>query len=366
MSCEGCGTLRLETDAACGYHRAGSSDFEPSKLGPEGLQLEIYYALYPLAFAAVYGGAMNGGRALVGAPRGEHTSFVLERRPVSLWVRFKNLVKDLIRFVRPWAKEVCNIDMVPNQTFRDEAANDRYRFNLNGKLDYICPAAFSSIFPHVFYELENGQSCRNKVVGCPDHLVNQQFQFLSDGPEGELENCGCYDFSDLELSLGDGEAPRRRLMELVAESGVKCFTAYQVMIPYLLTLAHGGHLTFYTDDDHSAIAQCPSAKNRVQFRVARDDEDGTLYHEVVAVAGQCPRGYRTGDRAPIRQLESISPYLLYITYLYAVYLLRADPESRITFRDPLQGNGRRFELGRAKSPAAEPHAVRRRLHVRYG
>ena len=103
MSCADCGTLRLETDAACGYHPAGSSEFEPSKLGPEGLQLEMYYALYPLAFAAVYGGAMNGGRTLVGAPRSEHTSFVLERRPVSLWVRFKNLVKDLIRFVRPAA-----------------------------------------------------------------------------------------------------------------------------------------------------------------------------------------------------------------------------------------------------------------------
>ncbi len=351
MTCEQCSTLRLNAKASCGYHKVGTEEFDLSKLGPEGLSLEMYYALYPLSFAYIYAARMPRNPIVVRCPTNEFVSFLLVKRPPDPKLRLKNLIKTLISPVKLWSKEVCNIDYVANQVMSGYATRRSYRFNLNGLFNYICPAAFSSIYPHVFHELKHGSGCiANKAIACPDHAVDHHFEFLQSGDDESAEDCGCYDFSGVSLQVsGERGEPgeERGVPELLCESNVKCFTAYQTLTPYFLTLQGGGNLNFYTYNTYSAVVQCPSVRNKVEFVIYRDPFDGRVYHRVRHVKGRCPMGYEPGDTAEFKEPIGLTAYLMYVAYLYCVYALKAKPSEWIRFRDPLAPDGMEFTVARA-------------------
>lgn len=351
MTCEQCSTVRLNAKASCGYHKIGTEEFDLSKLGPEGLSLEMYYALYPLSFAYIYAARMPRNPIVVRCPTNEHVSFLLVKSPPDPKLRLKNLIKSLISPFKLWSKEVCNIDYVANQVMSGYATQRSYRFNLNGLFKYICPAAFSSIYPHVFYELKQGISCgANKAIACPDHEVDHHFEFLRDSDDESAEDCGCYDFSHTKLRIENdrtGAVEERGVPELLQDSNVKCFTAYQTLAPYFLTLQGGGNLNFYTNNTYSAVVQCPSVRNKVEFVIYRDPFDNRIYHRVRHVRGKCPMGYEPGDTAEFKEPAGMTAYLMYVAYLYCVYLLKAKPSELIRFRDPLSSDGRKFHVVRA-------------------
>ena len=336
--------LELRSLKGCVYHQKGTHDFSDVDLGPPGLDPEMYYTMYPLAFSYVYGADMPRGEVAVAHPRIEGVSFLLRERRQDPLMRLKNLVKDATEVLRTWHKEVRNIEMVPNQTFADVSGADGQLFNLNGRLDYLCPAAFTSIYPHISGELAGEVPAdRARRIACPDHDVNQIFTHESE--RGEPADVGCYDFSRVRV-LGTAADGTRRcdatFGQILERMNVRCGSAFQVLAAYWLTLHGGGELGFYTGDRSSCVVQCPNAKRKVEFVIERD-RDGAIGHRVQAVKAPCPSGYRTGDAAEIVELPEISVHATYVAYLYAVRLLQRG-EGAYRFRDPVAPRPATYEL----------------------
>lgn len=326
--------LELRSLKGCVYHQQGKHDFTDVNLGPPGLDLDMYYTMYPLAFSYVYGADMPGGAVTVNHPTIDGVSFVLRERAADPLMRLKNLVKDATEILRTWHKEVRNIEMVPNQTFADVSGPDGQLFNLNGRLPYMCPAAFTSIYPHVSGELAGEvPPDRARRIACPDHEIDQVFTHESE--RGEPADVGCYDFSRVRLvaTAPDGtQIYDATFAEILARMNVRCGSAFQVLTAYWLTLSGGGGLGFYTGDRASCVVQCPNARRKVEFVIERD-RDGAVGHRVQAVKAPCPSGYRAGDSAEMLELPEISVHATYVAYMYAVRLLQRGEGSH-RFRDP--------------------------------
>jgi len=266
---------------------------------------------------------------------------MVRRKAPPLERKIRNAIKSVIRRVKLLPQEIFDADIIPNQAYRCCAQDARFPFNIDGKLHYLCPAAFCSLFPHIFSDIAgSGSLTAKKSVACPDHRVNLQCVVTRPGEPGTPLPCGCYDFSTIEIRIQDlktkGEV-RLPIQQVLGSIAFPCFTAFQVLFPYYKTLKDGGSLGFYSDDTKSAVVQCPNIENKIEFLIRRRS-DGALSYTVINAKGECPRGYKPHQEFVIVENKNISGYMLYIIYLYAVNLLsdKAITSCRIT--DPF-GDG---------------------------
>ncbi len=335
--------ISLSTDKFCAYHKKRTAKYPISQLGPEGLCFEMYYALYPFCFSFVYQAYKNKNKLLIKCPTHNDTSFILSKSKADIPVRIKNILKDFLSSYKVFAIEGYNVDIIANQVFEKCFRGKKCRFNINGKFSYICPAAFNAIFPHIFYELKNKKyTDKIKMISCPDHVVDLKFKFVRNPQSKEYEDCGCYDFSKIKLKITDIHKRKEDefyIDQIINAYNFKCFTAYQVLFPYYLTLLNGGFLGFYTNNKYSAIVQCPNFKHKVEFMIYRDPGNKKIYHKVFNHKDACPMGYKKDETMEITGHPYLSPYILYIAYLYCVYLKNDDSHRPISFRDPITDNG---------------------------
>ena len=341
-------SIILDACRSCVYHRKGHTLYPVSKLGPGGLCLEMYYALYPFCFSFVYGGDAHKYILVVRCPRHNSISCLVVKKKPDIQGVVKNIIKDFISRFKVMAKEQFDVDIVTNQAFMDCSQKKAYRFNLNGRFDYICPAAFSAIFPHIYYQIKNKRSGdKAKIVACPDHIIDMKFRCEVGAASGVSEECGCDDMSQIRLRTARSEGALDRefvIDDVVRACNFKCLTAYQALFPYYQTLRTGGHLGFYTNDKYSAIVQCPSARNKVEFLIYKDTNTGKISYKVLAVKESCPRGYVKSDEAEIKAHSDIAPHMLYLVHLYSMYVRNEGPGGAVTFCDPLTHDGSLYQI----------------------
>ena len=263
------------------------------------------------------------------------------------------MVKEAISAFRVLAKEVRNVDVAVNQAYAGCAQPAQWRFNINGKFSYLCPAAFGSLFPHVFFDMQNDLAAgANKVVSCPDHKVNLRFRFIADPQSDHCASCGCYDFAPIKIQIVDrtGTQTELSLTDILKATHFKCFSAFQVLFPYYFALVNGGSLGFYTNDRGSAIVQCPNSEKKIEFHVLQDGR-GDIHYRVVGCGQECPLGYRKDETHRIAPHPAVPLYVLYVAYLYSVYMLRDSHAREMVLKDPLGDDGMVYRLVKQGSEA---------------
>ncbi|MFH1868753.1 MAG: hypothetical protein ABH843_07260, partial [Candidatus Omnitrophota bacterium] len=294
-------------------------------------------AAYPFCFAFAYGAFKNKNSMLIRCPRERGITFVIKKSPLSLTARFKNILKGALSNIKVFAIEESNVLIVPNQALSRCSPDKGAYFNLSGRFDYICPAAFASIFPHIFYDIKNDiHNADNRIAACPDHIVDQKFEFTARPESDKRSECGCCDFSKFTLSIkkGDRDSEDKFYMsEILKACNFKCFSAFAAIFPYYLTLAEGGLLGFYTNNRNSAIVQCPNTRGKVEFLIFKDPVTGKIFYKVLKAAGSCPMGHEKGDEFEIYKHPDIAGHILHIAYLYSAYLLQDPAHKPVQFYD---------------------------------
>jgi uncharacterized repeat protein (TIGR04076 family) len=334
----------LPSCSGCRYHRRERS-LQLSQIGPDGLCLEAFHAVYPTAFSMFSASpedVENGVQRV--CPAGE-VVVSLHRRPFR---QLKSLPEQLLRRLASVVLPVevlrwrifVRIDRVGECPYNYQPG-DEYEVNIGNTGD-LCPAAATNSFPY-FVPFIQQSTASAPLVNCPDHLTNVRMSagqsssatavvspedVAAEDVAAERDaNVFCHARSDvsveivqstvncIELKVGESFT----IADLLAKTGLPCLSYVNTIAAYVQTLRQGGSLGYYTETYRAAIVQCPSPTHKVVTRVEQNEDASEISFEVRSTNLECPAGMTSGRRFQLhgdegyfwlRALACLSPYLL--------------------------------------------------------
>jgi uncharacterized repeat protein (TIGR04076 family) len=159
----------------CRYHDSYVSYYH-NNFAPPGLCPDIFHVAYPFALALLYDADFSGREkkdsVTVSCPNNKGIKLMIKReeRHFRLTLKFiKVLEKVFEKFFYPVDKIYNDISLTVVSTGgecpRKHQLNEKYYLNIRDK-NVMCPATFSSLFPHLVLSSYGGAT--DRLIHCPD------------------------------------------------------------------------------------------------------------------------------------------------------------------------------------------------------
>jgi len=321
-----------------------------SKVGPDGLCLEAFHALYPLGFAmftAPDKRVPNGVK--VCCPAGK-AMFSLFRRP------FRQISYLPEQIVRRLASLIVDCEVLRWRIFiRVESVQDcpfgqkvGEEFEINiGNTDDLCPAAANNFTPYFAPVIANNADggtpaqpvtgtdaprvASTPLIACPDHITDVKAVVRPDHPNGAEVFCQDLAKVSIKIEKTDNGLPSSvkpgdtlAVPQLLDKIGLPCLSYINVISPYTTVLREGGKLGYYTRNYRSAIVQCPNPDVKVVTRIESSVDGHDISYHIISNRAGCPLEMSTGAVFTLKHPEGyfwlraaavLSPYLLNISLL---------------------------------------------------
>ncbi len=331
----------------CGYHRRGQEQYREGAFSIPGMDLEVFYWLYPYLLSVLYDGQLKGdpypeefvirGGIFGDTPSGYSVGFQYKKTR-----RVLNLLERLLRRIGLPKDAIDKIILIRGQM---AAAGTVYRLTVPAD-NQLCPASFFSFYP-LYFLLNHGLliSWSKDTPGvmrfsCPDPRTDICYT-VGFPAQAKIRTISDYlpDFSGLALSqLNDCSCCLRTwpkqatsLARLLPEN--LCPFIFNIALPYLLTLQGGGYFKWRKDID-TVVAQCPGTQGKVSFELKAGRERGALMPVALSITGaqgRCPQNHFPGQCFSIDFSSTLCPHLFIRIFPWA--LLMAHSRERGAFRE---------------------------------
>lgn len=348
----------------CGYHKCAHADFGEETLAPPGLCPDAYYAAYPMLLAQLYDAKFQGSGPFPTpmAVRCPHTAApstirigMRDKLLKPLW-NLAELVFRILRSPKDAIDKIVTVAVAERSGECDLPPSAALEVTVPD-LRQLCPASFFSLYPLLRLASHESAPAAAKRLNfiCPDPATNVVYFHRERKEETQRPSlpptCAVKPVK-LRLSLENGEAcscadwraqlPAR--VDTLLPTGT-CSYLFNIAVPYLVTLNHGGYFKWRLDKNDVA-AQCPYPAGGVEFDAVRLDGDvNRLGIRITTVRGHCAAGHQAGQLVDFETSRHVCPHLFPRLFPHMLEITHGLANHAVV-ACPFPGNASRYRLER--------------------